>query len=673
MKTGWRSFSCLALVLLAVSLLSPFSARAVKTQLVVAMSDEMAPLQFLDEDGQPAGMHVELLEEIARQEDLLLEYKVMDNNTECVQALRRGEADLILGVVTGASSDLLGWYTEPFTALTLCAIAPADRADELLEKADYNGKTASFEYGSVKYSYMYNLGLDSFLATGSQGQALEALSRGRSDLAIGVRDCFFYQLDQMRQGDSYTIVRSYMGSIEYAAAVQPGNERLLNQINEELIRLRASGIYDEIYNRWRVEETRNISDSLRKITRILFFTLAAAGVLFLLGAVLYVILKKQLRHMTRELSEANEALERHVEEIQQESVTRQHIIDSSPASMLLFSRQGNVTMLNRAACRMADISEQRAIGAPVLELWPYGEVLQRLVEGAGGGAAPLRLQNQILRLSREGEERALALRCSLLELCDGGSQGDMLLTAEDITPEEERNRELLEAEKSRALNRVVASIAHEIRNPLMSIRTFATMIRTEGDSAQFQEAFGEVVPAEVDRINSLVDRFINYAKPSDERQEVVQVKDLVADCLYLTHPVAKRSPIRFVVDTAEGLCVRVAASQMKQVIINIIINGIESMERRVKLSPPEGKLTMEIRAEARPPYVVLTIRDEGVGMSREELAHCLDPYFTTKSTGTGLGLTLSRDLVNRNGGELTIESQVMDHTTITMKFLETTP
>ena len=87
----------------------------------------------------------------------------------------------------------------------------------------------------------------------------------------------------------------------------------------------------------------------------------------------------------------------------------------------------------------------------------------------------------------------------------------------------------------------------------------------------------------------------------------------------------------------------------------------------------EGKLTMEIRAEARPPYVVLTIRDEGVGMSREELAHCLDPYFTTKSTGTGLGLTLSRDLVNRNGGELTIESQVMDHTTITMKFLETTP
>lgn len=668
MQKRWRSLARLVLVLLAVSLLPPFPAQAVKTQLVVAMVGETAPLQFVDEEGRPAGMHIELMEEVARQENFLLEYRVMANNEECVRALQRGEADLILGVVADTNSDLLGWYTEPLTALTLCAMAPADRADELVDKADYMGRTASFEYGTVKYSYMYNLGLGNFLATGSQRQALDALNQGRSDLVIGLRDCLFYQLDQMGQGNAYTIVRSYMGAIEYTVAVKPGNERLLNQLNDELIRLRASGTYDEIYNRWRVEETQNISDALQKITRILFFTLAVAGVLFLLGAVLYVILKKQLNRMTQELCEANEELERHVEEIQNESVTRQHIIDSSPASMLLFNREGHLTMLNRAACRMAGISEQAAIGISVLDLWPYSAVLRHI----GGEVPEERLQNRTFRTAYP-DGRPLALRYSLFELYDSGRQGDMLLTVEDITPEEERNRELLEAEKSRALNRVVASIAHEIRNPLMSIRTFATMIQTNGNDAQFQEAFGEVVPAEVDRINSLVDRFINYAKPSDERQEVVEVKDLVADCLYLTHPVAKRSPIRFVVDTQENLYIRVAANQMKQVIINIIINGIESMERRVKLAPPEGKLTMEIRAFARPPYVMLTIRDEGMGMSDEELAHCLDPYFTTKSTGTGLGLTLSRDLVSRNGGELAIESRVMEQTTITMKFLETTP
>ena len=666
--TGKRLARWAVAVLALVLLFPALPARAVTTQLVVALTGETAPLQFVDEDGQPVGMHIDLLEEIAKAENFHLEYRVMETHDDCVRALLRGEADLVLGIVDSTDSDLLGWYTEPFTALTLCAMAPSDQAEELVDKADYQGRVASFEFGTVKYSYMYNLGLGSFLATGSQSQALDAVNQGRADLVIGVRDCLLYQLDQAGLGDQYTLVRSYMGSVSYTTAVRPGNERLLQQLNDELIRLRAGGTYDEIYNRWRVEETQSISDALEKITAILFFTLIGGGILFLMGAVLYVILKKQLRRMTYELSDANEALERHVEELRQESVTRQHIIDSSPSSMLLFTGKGRVTMLNRAACRMAHISEKEAIGAPVLELWPYGDLLRQAREEPTG----TRLQGRIFR-TVTGKDQPLTLRYSLLELYDDSRKGDMLLTVEDITPEEERNRELLEAEKSRALNRVVASIAHEIRNPLMAIRTFATMIGTNGGDAQFQEAFEEVVPAEVDRINSLVDRFINYAKPSSEQQEVVAVKDLVADCLYLTHPVAKRSPIRFVVETEENLHIRVAANQMKQVIINIIINGIESMERRVKLSPPEDKLTMEIRAVSQPPYAVLTIRDEGTGMSPEELAHCLDPYFTTKSTGTGLGLTLSRNLVSRNGGELSIESQVMDHTTITMKFLEIKP
>ena len=223
-------------------------------------------------------------------------------------------------------------------------------------------------------------------------------------------------------------------------------------------------------------------------------------------------------------------------------------------------------------------------------------------------------------------------------------------------------------EKSTTINRVVAGVAHEIRNPLMTIRTFADMIKEPDCGDDVKAAFGEVVPAEIDRINQLVDRFINYAKPGKPGSIVTDASNLVRECLHLTKPAAKKNVIGFDVQLEDALFIRVSPTQIKQVIINIIINGMEAMERRVALTQPDRKLMMQIRTVSEDDRAVICIRDEGTGMSPEDLKKCREPYYTTKPTGIGLGLALSNELVLQNGGQMELESVLGDHTTIRLVF-----
>ena len=202
----------------------------------------------------------------------------------------------------------------------------------------------------------------------------------------------------------------------------------------------------------------------------------------------------------------------------------------------------------------------------------------------------------------------------------------------------------------------------------MTIRTFASMIQEERGDEEFQAAFHEIVPKEVDRINDLVNRFINYAKPSSAQPAVADAAALVRECLYLTDPVARQSPIRFDTRLEAGLLIRVSEGQLKQVLINMIINGIEAMERRLKQEDSARRLTMAIRAQGQGERAVISVRDEGVGMTPEELERCRTPYFTTKPEGTGLGLCVSNDLVRLNGGTMTIESEPGAYTLIQIAF-----
>ncbi len=653
---GRRLGAWVLLVLLLAALVPPPEAEAVNVRLVIGMSGEMAPLQYLDGEGEPAGVHRELLDAFVENSEDSIRCVLLPDDAACRRALLAGEVDVVLTSSLRGEPELAAWTTEPLLTVALCAISDARRAGE----EDYSGKVAVFEYGTVKYAYLDKLDIGSYLAVGSQEQVLQAVESGRADLAVGPQDCLLYLLETGGRADDYTIVRSYLGELSYALTVRPGDTVTLRYLGSRLVRLRTSGRYDEIYNRWAALWTQDDGAVQARMVRGLLAALGAAVLVVLVFAGFSSVLKRQLRRMTQALHDTNDQLARQLDKARRESATQQRIIDSAAQSILLFEPEGRITMLNRTAARIAGGD---AIGCSILDIPPFSQITRPFL-GAGDRAEPLP-QNQVFRVQREGEAPAL-LKCTLVPL--PGEGDGLMLSAEDITEEEGRKQQIFEAEKITAINRLVAGVAHEIRNPLMTIRTFASMIQEERGDEEFQAAFHEIVPKEVDRINDLVNRFINYAKPSSAQPAVADAAALVRECLYLTDPVARQSPIRFDTRLEAGLLIRVSEGQLKQVLINVIINGIEAMERRLKQEDSARRLTMAIRAQGQGERAVISVRDEGVGMTPEELERCRTPYFTTKPEGIGLGLCVSNDLVRLNGGTMTIESEPGAYTLIQIAF-----
>ena len=240
---------------------------------------------------------------------------------------------------------------------------------------------------------------------------------------------------------------------------------------------------------------------------------------------------------------------------------------------------------------------------------------------------------------------------------------------EDVTKEERERTEGFEANKNQTLNRLIAGIAHEIKNPLMSIRAFASIIREQGGDEAFQASFSRYVPQEVDRINRLIESLINYARPVKGLQEHLDVAKLMEECVYLTHASAKDKRIKFHSESDAEAFICVNRDQVRQAIINLLINAIESAAQKITCQP-ETTPAIYTKVYIATGKVCVEVMDEGMGMSEETLKNCTEPFYTTKKTGTGMGLSLAKQFVCENKGMFEIESKPNEYTLITLTFEE---
>ncbi|MEM1485041.1 transporter substrate-binding domain-containing protein [Oscillospiraceae bacterium PP1C4] len=650
-----------------VFLTSASPVHAVTTKLKVALNCNMPPYQFVDKDGHCAGMHIDILDAIAEDKGLVIEYIPMEKTSNCTAALDKGEVDLVLGIVIDPNSKYTGQFTQEISSSTLCMIAP----NSFIEKNDIqrnlkNG-IAVFEYGTASYSLISKLGASMCLAVGNQKEVFDTHTLKKADVMVGVKSSMLYQLYQRGMEDDYSIIHNYMATVRYAMVVQNGDDELMRYLNSGISTLRANSGYGNIYSRWTIDEGSNNMKALIVKIAYISATIGAAAAAYIIFSIrIRSILKKRVVEQTQEIQSANAELERRIVQIQDESALRNSIIEYSPNGMVLFDRNYNIKLMNNSACNLAGISRM-PIGESVLSLGFFKDILKSRMEELFVERQDL--NNQIVTLpSAQGETRTY--RCNIHQTMEYGESSGALLTVMDVTKEEKEKQESFEKEKSKALNRMIAGIAHEIKNPLMSIRTFATLMKTKRDDRQFQELFEEFVPKEVDRMNKLIESLINYAKPMKGTVERIDVKAAIGDCMYLTRTVVKQGRIRVEVSAEDGLMIEADKNQIKQVLINIIINGIESMEKKLKeLDPEKGPpLILNVWARAEDENIIITIRDEGNGMSEKELRRCADPFFTTKATGTGLGLALSKHFIQENNGDLLIESVEREYTSITIVF-----
>jgi signal transduction histidine kinase len=223
-----------------------------------------------------------------------------------------------------------------------------------------------------------------------------------------------------------------------------------------------------------------------------------------------------------------------------------------------------------------------------------------------------------------------------------------------------RSRELIQRnERLSAIGTMAAGLAHEIRNPLVSIRTFTQLLPERIGDREFRENFLELTLSEVDRICALINELLAFARPAPAELHRVSLNECLDRVCLLLDSQARNAGVKLVRHLHPGrLELTADEDQIKQVVINMILNAVQACSAR-RGAKPGGTVTVRSypnRLE-RGSYVSIEVVDDGVGIDPEILERIFDPFFTTRKEGTGLGLSIAHQIVTRHGGFIDVRSE----------------
>lgn len=648
------------LILLFTGLRSAASSQT--NTLRIAFHSEAIPYSFVDENGEAKGFLIELVTWLAAQSGYQAEFVPYDRHSSCSMALLNKEVDAVIGNKNQMGDDTLYRTLDPLVSSSMCLVVLTEQAQALRDTQDFSDCRAVYEYGTVMPLFLYSLRARQYISGGVQEDLLKALQSGRAEIALMDFESCMYLMQKPQYKDRFTILRRDMGAVDYTLILRKEDQMLSSQLERIIIDAQTSGAYEAAADRWLANNREENLERLRRLWIVLGVIAATAVAVIVFIIWMNRLLSRKVTEKTAELEKANRLLDEKILALENDSRLRRDILENSPNGMVAFDTKDRVTLINRAALSMAGL-ESIPEGCQIKDLPLWSELLRALSDPDNTSPAVSNGQPHEAALTVDGQPRKF--RCALI--CGASDpEGERILSAEDITDEEQERQKLFEQEKNLYLNRFVAGIAHEIKNPLMSIRTAASLLKDNPSDREVQEAAAYFVPEEVDRINQLVEGLVHYARPVKGEQSIFEVRPLIEECLYLVELATKKSSIRYTLALEPGLYVQAHRDRLKQSLLNIIMNSLESMEERLQKEAGQT-LTLQIRAYGREEYVTLTVRDEGMGMNEQAVRNCLNPFYTTKARGTGLGLTLVRQYLDENGGKLSIESREGEYTQITLQ------
>jgi len=204
--------------------------------------------------------------------------------------------------------------------------------------------------------------------------------------------------------------------------------------------------------------------------------------------------------------------------------------------------------------------------------------------------------------------------------------------------------ELRREDQLRAIGRLAAGLAHEIRNPLNSIRLTVQLLERRSEANSIRSADLRTVRNEVDRLSLLLNDLLDLQRSRQARPEILAVVPVVERCITLIEPQAEMQNTRVYLEAAaEAVFALFDSQQLTQTIMNLLLNALEASS--------EGG-TVTVRVFKKSEIAMIEVQDEGPGMDAEQQAHLFEPFYTTKPSGTGLGLAVSRELLRGQGGDL---------------------
>lgn len=629
--------------------------------LIVGYDSKFPPFQ-MHQDGKLVGFNIELMQRIAELEGYQLEWRE-GTKEELILLLDAGEIDVALGITYSAQLLEKIEMSERYLSSSITLVRPKE-SEHIQSIIDLSELIVALQADTTEYEFLKNIRRLKPHFTSNQLDAFKLLELERADAFVGHRLTAEYLLRQKGIARDYIVVDQYVLPVEYTFGVRKHNEQLLQSLNRGLHLTKVDGSYNDIYRNWFWDEELYLREQLRTFI-ILFAVAAGLGlIIFFFGLRWNRQLQKQVDNKTKDLKLLNQMLEHQILETKNSQQLKEQILESSPRGIITLDQEGLISSINPRAVEILKLAK-KPLGISYRTI-PFVTLLLEDKEQEVLRHAKQYREECYLELNKPG----VYIRYNVYPLYDFQKQiVGTILTFEDITKEYQLRQQLFEQEKSKALNQMIAGIAHEIRNPLTSIKTFVELIPYKLMNQRFQQELTTHVPKEMDRLNHLIDSLMDFSKAKKLEKARVNLSEIIKSAIILFERSIKNKGFRLEVSLEENLYVYADPNRCKQILINLIINAIEAIEMKLEENRTEsGNERITLTCWSTGDYVFFSVKDEGVGMTSEEIKRAIDPFYTTKPKGTGLGLALTKQFIEENNGALNITSEKGKGTTIEVRF-----
>lgn len=328
------------------------------------------------------------------------------------------------------------------------------------------------------------------------------------------------------------------------------------------------------------------------------------------------------------------------------------LISRLPVGIIATNAEGHIQTFNSAAAKFTGKTPEQTIGHQ------QGAVLPHIQQLIPSGEHELEVLDTEILLPPDSPTPN-HLRVSSVPIIDGQSNAiGRVMLMYDVTEIKKLEGQVRRHDRLVALGKMAAGVAHEVRNPLSSIKGFATLLGSRfADESEEGEA-AKLLINEVERLNRSITELLTYARPLPLTIVEVEIEPFIEASLKLILSDAKALGVSVHHEIAmKRTRVRLDKDRLNQVLLNLYLNSMQAMELG-------GELHVSVQEGLRPDTIAITVRDTGCGIAENILERVMDPYFTTKPEGTGLGLAMVYKIIDEHGGTIRIVSKEGEGTTV---------
>ncbi len=322
----------------------------------------------------------------------------------------------------------------------------------------------------------------------------------------------------------------------------------------------------------------------------------------------------------------------------------ENVVESMASGLLTVDTNGRIVSTNRSATRMLGQDAVHLSGQSLKDLLPAEQLdIDSVIRH------DKTVTDTEIDYAGDGHAIPLSAGATPLKGSEGTTIGAVILL-QDLREIRELQEKVRRSERLASLGRFASGVAHEIRNPLSSIKGFGQYFAEKFESGSEDRSYADIIIREADRLDRVITELLDFARPRELNLHPLTVTAVLNHPLQLIEPDLKKKGISLVRSDGAAGTVAADSDQITQAFLNVLLNAMESMDKG-------GELRVTTASRPETGWVEIAISDTGHGISKENLGRIFDPLFSTKKKGTGLGLAITAKIIEAHGGEIKAESE----------------